>query len=1240
MLLLGLMADSILEVDEIWVYTTSYTVTQADIDLGIDLTNTASVLTDETGATPVDASAPATPITQAPSFTVEKVQSGGPNPIRAEGDVLEYTITLINDGNVSLNNVVPSDTLSNGSVLTLSAATESLTTDNVLEAGETWTYTTTYSVTQSDINLGTEISNTVSVVSDETGVTAVDDTTAPTPIEQLPSFTVNKTQSGGPNPITAAGDVLEYTITVVNNGNVSLNNVVPSDTLSNGNVLVLSAAAESVNADSILEVGETWVYTTTYSVTQNDIDLGIALTNNVSVTSDETGATPVDANTTATPITQTPSFTVNKEQTGGPSVINAPGEVLEYTITLVNDGNVSLNNITPSDTLSNGTSISLSNATETLSDDDILEVGETWVYTASYSVVRDDFAFEELLNTVSVLSDETGITPVIDSAETIVVGLASLSGSVWFDANQNDLFDDGEQALVGWTIEVRDLSGAVIASVIVDANGNYSVPDLLPNIAYDILAIDPNSGSAFDILSNVVLQPNQDLLSQDFAIDPSGVVYDSLTREAIVGATITIVGPDGLALPSECLLPGQMNPQTSTEFGYRFDIVPQAGSSTCPSSASEYSLQIVSPDGFEEPESLLIPATTGPFDPPSSLTEIQDQAVAPQAGEDTTYYLSFILQNGDLGVINNHIPLDPVGINPNMLRVTKTSAKRNVLVGDLVPYTLSIENISTVNLNAVDLIDDLPAGFSYVQGSATTNDSDASVSVSGTDPITISGVDIVVGETVEVTYLTRVGAAVVRGKHVNTVQPSLFGTSIGNEARATVTLSSDPLLEEATIIGKVWNDRDGDNWQDNADATGLFIQGGFAPEAYVANSTTIDYGQGPQALHDASSPLLHGINIGTITGRRSLADSVDKHRVVISQLLTSEKFTNDLRLTSQQGSQLRLSAQGETTYQAVDEMLKGKGAQSLTIERSSAIAGENIRVNYVISNHGLHEMGVPGVRVATTEGIISETDAFGRYHIAGIDVQNFARGRNFVVKVDPFTLPPNTQFTSENPRVRRLTQGLPTRFDFAVQMPEIQMKGGEKTIELEVTRLMFVDNSAELLPKYQGLLDEMAQTISLYTKGEIYISTLANEEALAIQRAAVIQQGLMSRIGAPNKFKVHVVNKISPQVKPIVTLGSYIHLGEVFFDVDQSTIKPEYEKILRQLAEKLLKADGGVISVIGHADQRGSVEYNQALTERRARAVVEALRRYLNQETLNKINIQYQGKIIPIVQEAKEGGAA
>jgi peptidoglycan-associated lipoprotein len=63
----------------------------------------------------------------------------------------------------------------------------------------------------------------------------------------------------------------------------------------------------------------------------------------------------------------------------------------------------------------------------------------------------------------------------------------------------------------------------------------------------------------------------------------------------------------------------------------------------------------------------------------------------------------------------------------------------------------------------------------------------------------------------------------------------------------------------------------------------------------------------------------------------------------------------------------------------------------------------------------------------------------------------------------------------------------------------------------------------------------------------------------------------------------------------------------VFFQVDQSTLTPEAQDTLRRQAAWLQKYGSVAVQVEGHADERGTREYNIALSARRATATREFL---------------------------------
>jgi peptidoglycan-associated lipoprotein len=66
-------------------------------------------------------------------------------------------------------------------------------------------------------------------------------------------------------------------------------------------------------------------------------------------------------------------------------------------------------------------------------------------------------------------------------------------------------------------------------------------------------------------------------------------------------------------------------------------------------------------------------------------------------------------------------------------------------------------------------------------------------------------------------------------------------------------------------------------------------------------------------------------------------------------------------------------------------------------------------------------------------------------------------------------------------------------------------------------------------------------------------------------------------------------------------------LDAIYFDFDQAELKPEYRRVLETNAEWLRRNPAVRIQIEGHCDERGSVQYNLALGERRA----ESAKRYL-----------------------------
>lgn len=77
--------------------------------------------------------------------------------------------------------------------------------------------------------------------------------------------------------------------------------------------------------------------------------------------------------------------------------------------------------------------------------------------------------------------------------------------------------------------------------------------------------------------------------------------------------------------------------------------------------------------------------------------------------------------------------------------------------------------------------------------------------------------------------------------------------------------------------------------------------------------------------------------------------------------------------------------------------------------------------------------------------------------------------------------------------------------------------------------------------------------------------------------------------------------------KTLAELNAESPLGDVFFAFDESTLSEDARSVLQQNAQWLSRWGSTSIAIEGHADARGTAEYNLALGERRA----SALRDYL-----------------------------
>jgi peptidoglycan-associated lipoprotein len=104
--------------------------------------------------------------------------------------------------------------------------------------------------------------------------------------------------------------------------------------------------------------------------------------------------------------------------------------------------------------------------------------------------------------------------------------------------------------------------------------------------------------------------------------------------------------------------------------------------------------------------------------------------------------------------------------------------------------------------------------------------------------------------------------------------------------------------------------------------------------------------------------------------------------------------------------------------------------------------------------------------------------------------------------------------------------------------------------------------------------------------------------------------------------------------KTLEELNAERPLGDVFFDLDESTLRDDARGPLQKNAEWMKRWPSTRVSIEGHADERGSAEYNLALGDRRG----DAVRDYLVSLGIPtaRIAVVSKGKEAPFCTESNE----
>ncbi|MDP2930347.1 MAG: SdrD B-like domain-containing protein [bacterium] len=340
------------------------------------------------------------------------------------------------------------------------------------------------------------------------------------------------------------------------------------------------------------------------------------------------------------------------------------------------------------------------------------------------------------------------------------------------------------------TITGKGLAGQTVTLTAKDANGNL----LLTDVASTTVGADGNyTISSSSYTTNLVKGTNYLTVTVDSVtsgilevslVDPFGVLFDSVSNNPVKGATVTIFTSTGVqCTPGVQIAATDSNPQTTGADGL-------------------YSFLTINGDFY-------ITVSASGYNYPSTKTSFPSGRTIVTGSKGEIFTVAGV-------VIEMDHPMDS---NDLLLKVKKDANKKNVTVGDIVTYTVTIQNPTSSDVTNVYLEDKIPAGFKYISGKAIL-DNIAISDPTGDRPLTFNIGTVTAGQTRTLKYQLVVGSGVSFGNYENTAFAKYSdGTVISNNATETVKVVPDPLFDLGTVIGKVFWDKNENGIQDKGEET-------------------------------------------------------------------------------------------------------------------------------------------------------------------------------------------------------------------------------------------------------------------------------------------------------------------------------------------------------------------------------------------------------------------------------------
>ncbi|HTL42672.1 MAG TPA: hypothetical protein VL294_14470 [Pseudolysinimonas sp.] len=390
------------------------------------------------------------------------------------GQTVSFTFTVTNEASVPVTGVTVTDSFTDaaagsspGAVTCVSLSTPAGTCSGAstdLAAGQSALFVMSYTVRQADLDHGV-ISDQATVTASPSRGPALSNTSDVVTVTAVQSPDLTLLKSVSPTTADAAGDTVAYSFLVTNTGNVTLSSLGITETAFGGSG---ATPAASCPVSTLAPTAST-TCTASYALTQDDIDAGTVV-NTAVAAAEFDGAGVLSPSSTATvTVDQNPSLALLK--TANLASVGSAGQSLTFSFQVTNDGNVTIDAITVTETAFSGTG-TLGAITCPAT---VLGPGDDLTCTAAYTVTQDDIDSGAIDNSASVTGDDPAGDPIPappTSAITVPVVFAPAL-TVTKTANVThvtrpgtvirysfDVVNNGNTTLTGLTIDETAFTGA------------------------------------------------------------------------------------------------------------------------------------------------------------------------------------------------------------------------------------------------------------------------------------------------------------------------------------------------------------------------------------------------------------------------------------------------------------------------------------------------------------------------------------------------------------------------------------------------------------------------------------------------------------------------------------------------------------------------------------------------------------------------------------------------------------